>query len=571
MFFNIPHVFVSENYGEKKVFNKLTGIFSHKRYFALHSVGLSKHQRKMAGEADFVLITDFGIFCLEVKGGSVERTKEGKWKYTTYESDESPFKQAEGAIYPIQETLSQNDNARRNKFIIGWGVIFVDVEFNDQSVEWSPEQICTASRLNYDFENYLIQLGEFYKNRLKETKNISIKDKINNNDIEWVLKCLRPEISHVSLRQLNESKAEILRLEEKQSIIVDQLTDDIYFQSIIDGGPGTGKTIILKEVIERLDKKNKILLICYNAQLSDFLKFQLAKNKNVDVFHFHSLMEYYCKLVGLNTKRTGNDNQYYDQLLPENFENSIIQLLDQDKLESYDWLLIDEAQDFLTKKYFTILMDLIKGVQETKKFVVAIDSGIQSGVYKNLDHNFLEELKQNINVIPFKRNFRNPRVLARRACSIVNLPKPVTARMLPSPPVVVSTIDEANLLKNLNIHIKQLLNKGIDVSEITILTFKNRKNTILRHQKSIAGKHLLDMKINSAWSESKQSYLKWSTIPSFKGLENEYIIMIEADLEELDDWSCSVIYVAMTRAKTEFIYFGKKDLSVWRALLNDGS
>ena len=97
------------------------------------------------------------------------------------------------------------------------------------------------------------------------------------------------------------------------------------------------------------------------------------------------------------------------------------------------------------------------------------------------------------------------------------------------------------------------------------------KNTILRYQKSIAGKHLLDMKINSAWLESKQSYLKWSTIPSFKGLENEYIIMIEADLEELDDWSSSVLYVAMTRAKTEFIYFGKKDLSVWRALLNDGS
>jgi len=571
MFFNIPHIFVSENYGEKRVFNTLTSMFDHKKYFALHSVGLSQHKRKIAGEADFVLITDFGIFCLEVKGGPVERTTEGIWKYGTYESKESPFKQAEGAIYPIQDILFRNDNSRRNKFTIGWGVVFVDVEFDDVSVEWSPEQICTASRLNYDFENYLLKLGSFYKKRLKDTKNISIEDRINNDDMEWVLKCLRPEISHASLRQLNESKAEIIRLEEKQSIIVDQLIDEVYYQSIIDGGPGTGKTVILKEAIERLDEKNKILLVCYNAQLSDFLKFKLAHKKNVNVFHFHNLMEYYCRLSGFSTKRDGNDIKYYNETLPDNFESSVLQLIELGKLESYDWLLIDESQDFLTKRNFTILMDLIKGSKDTRKYVVAIDSGIQSGVYKNLDYNFLKELKENCNVIPFRRNYRNPRVLARRACSIVDLPKPVTARILPAPPVVISVDNEVDLLDNLKSHIKQMLRRGVSISDITLLTFKNRKDTILRNQKSIAGKFLLDMKISDVWDEDKKGYLKWSTVSSFKGLENEYIIMIEADLEALDEWSSSVLYVAMTRAKTEFIYFGKKNASVWRALLNDRS
>ena len=92
------------------------------------------------------------------------------------------------------------------------------------------------------------------------------------------------------------------------------------------------------------------------------------------------------------------------------------------------------------------------------------------------------------------------------------------------------------------------------------MTFKNRKASVLSTMRSISGKRTLDMKIKNVWEETNpDDFISWSTVSSFKGMENEYIILIEADFEEFDDWYKSLIYVAMTRVKFEFIYIGKKD------------
>ena len=56
-----------------------------------------------------MLVTDFGIFCLEVKSGRVHRTPDGIWKYEGYEKNESPFKQAEGTVYPLEDLLGERD------------------------------------------------------------------------------------------------------------------------------------------------------------------------------------------------------------------------------------------------------------------------------------------------------------------------------------------------------------------------------------------------------------------------------------------------------------------------------
>ena len=75
MFINPPKLLDRTNKGEEDLRVILTKAFPKKNYIALHSVGLSEHSTKPYSEADFVLITDFGIFCLEVKGGEVKREK----------------------------------------------------------------------------------------------------------------------------------------------------------------------------------------------------------------------------------------------------------------------------------------------------------------------------------------------------------------------------------------------------------------------------------------------------------------------------------------------------------------
>ena len=163
MIFNIPEKYVGTNEGEKKVHAKLNNLFSGKKYFALHSVGLTNHTEKLNGECDFVIVSDLGIFCLEVKGGPVSRKviqniknnsedANYKWVYSTYEKNESPFAQAEGAIYPIQEALERKDRKRRMKFLIGRGVIFPDIEFKEESPEWDQDEICSKEMFDKNFE-----------------------------------------------------------------------------------------------------------------------------------------------------------------------------------------------------------------------------------------------------------------------------------------------------------------------------------------------------------------------------------------------------------------------------------
>ena len=195
MFKRIPSKFSSDNRGERQVFAALEGLFPGKTYYALHSVGLAGHRSKRQGEADFVLVTDFGIFCLEVKSGRVHRTPDGIWKYEGYEKNESPFKQAEGTVYPLEDLLGERDRQRRNKFVFGWGVIFTDIAFDIRDPEWVDQQVCDENLFPHRFEEYIRNLGEHFKERLSARKGITLSKPITADDMKWAIKSIRPDFA----------------------------------------------------------------------------------------------------------------------------------------------------------------------------------------------------------------------------------------------------------------------------------------------------------------------------------------------------------------------------------------
>ena len=576
MIYNIPYIFRSNNYGERKVHNKFKTLFEGKKYFALHSVKLRGHKTKVNGECDFVLISDRGILCLEVKGSSsvnrtnaIDRTDGIKdkdlWIYDTYDANESPFNQAEGAIYPINKILSEDNQNRRNKFVIGHGVIFTEFEFNYTSSEWDEKEVCTKSKFNNHFENYLKDLFDHFHTRLYETKNIEIKNTPNIDDLKWAIKKIRPNVSELSLLELNVSKDEIILLEEKQKLFVDQLVYSNDKRSIIDGSAGSGKTVILLETIHRLSEDEQILMVCFNKQLSEYLAYRIKHKTNVQVYYYTSLMEYYCKLA--EKKYEGNKNDYYfKDILPNLFLESLIKL--ENKVDKFDWLLVDEGQDFINETSFNNLVELLKN-EKKGNYVLAFDSGLQSGVYDRMDTDFLKKLKEDAHTLNLYRNFRNPRSLAQRSANITGIKKPEFERQIISTPKIYELQENENLRDKINDVVKSILASGVAARDITILTFKNRASSILSSFKSIGGKNILDMKIKNIWDEKDpDNFITWSTVSSYKGMENEYIILIEADFNEFNDWYKSCIYVAMTRVKFEFIYIGKKNDNMINVIKN---
>ncbi len=66
---------------EKKMYDVLQKL-NMKNAYVLHSLGLPKHQSKIYGEIDFVVVCDRGVACLEIKGGRVE-CRDGKWFFKT--------------------------------------------------------------------------------------------------------------------------------------------------------------------------------------------------------------------------------------------------------------------------------------------------------------------------------------------------------------------------------------------------------------------------------------------------------------------------------------------------------
>ena len=161
---------------------------------------------------------------------------------------ESPFDQAEGAVGLYAKFCESGEKRRRNKFIIGRGD-FTELEFNDNSLEWDLKEVCSAQRFRYDFEGFVNNFTSFMRNvlsiRLEKEKRYLQNIRPNLDDLKWAVQCIRPDIAHFSLMALEASKDEIIRLEDKQTVLIDSLIKKDTNQCVIDGGPGSGKTVIV--------------------------------------------------------------------------------------------------------------------------------------------------------------------------------------------------------------------------------------------------------------------------------------------------------------------------------------
>jgi hypothetical protein len=71
----IPPVYATKTpLGEKDLFNKLRDDPDTAGWVVLHSLELKKHQSKIEGELDMVvLVPRLGVLCIEVKGCNVSR------------------------------------------------------------------------------------------------------------------------------------------------------------------------------------------------------------------------------------------------------------------------------------------------------------------------------------------------------------------------------------------------------------------------------------------------------------------------------------------------------------------
>jgi hypothetical protein len=554
--------YVKENISsnaEKKMFSLIKEDNKLKNSYCIHSLGLSEHKKQAEGEIDFVLVTKKGIFALEVKGGRVRR-ENGVWEFidrfgNINKKVKGPFQQVKDGLYSLRKSLLKKFGDEIHNILFGYGVVFPDINFEIDSPEWNNNIIYDQKDRFKPFSYYLNRLNDYWSTQFRNKRNISdhkIKEYINylRGDFELIKKY------NFDDNYINE---EIINLTNEQYSALDRMNfnDKVLFS----GTAGTGKTLLALEETKRkaLNDQN-IILLCFNKILAGRFKkatSNFSKSKNIDSNSIHKFMHKIIEKAGLvsllvKKKNNVNENKLFEEIYPEIFLQAI-KIID---FVPYDYVIIDEGQDILNYNYFVVVDYLIKGGLENGKWSIFYDPNRQSGLYNEYSKELIDDLKR-FGAAEYRLdiNCRNTKQIVNQTGILTNFQ--VEKSNIDGEKVKIFWYsNESELLNQLDDLINKLINQNVKEKYITIL-FANK---IKRYRKFFNQKPNKYIEINyDNVGELPPNKISFSSVQSYKGLENEIIIYIGVNKIN-GRWIEVVNYIALTRAKEMLYIFLNNDL-----------
>ena len=558
--------------GEIDVFEKLAKDAPND-WIVLHSIRLKTHEYKKSGEADFVVITDRGVLVLEVKGGNNFRNEDHQWvQRKSGEKDrisnESPFGQAAGAYFALRTYLKKTECrelVERNPW--GWGVVFphcvVNLPNNDP--EFDLDMLLDQKKFPEDLTEWINKLIEYWKvdysnrNFRKHSHDRKLQDSIPERSKAKLLEALRPRFTYYSgLGQITrQAEQSLLRLTEKQCLHL--LTARNNDRTLIEGAAGTGKTFLAFEFAkERATAGERILMVCFNANLANALNRQAekdSKDTTLSIVNYHQLIRLIRKKAGLKSKFVEDWTAFNESCFEQIIE--ALEIVGEQVL--YDRIIMDEGQDLMSDDFLNVLDVLLKGglfpsrdrSNQGGKWLIAMDRA-QIMYSKNFSQAAFDNIgKCSPAKLTLTENCRNTRPVALHvygfsksgSCDVISTegPDPV--------------IDYYKSGKELT----QLLRSYINTTLLEYSKIDKPANHIalLTTRKELIPEYLFE---ESALSRPLKKYLQaeegnviWETVHGFKGLEASTVIMIGLD-EFNDDRNRLLMYVGGSRAKTQLIW-----------------
>lgn len=516
---------------ERKIFEWFENDKETADWIILHSLGLSEHTKLIFGEIDFLVIAPkFGIFVLEVKGGRIQRTSEGVWIYTDRRGKENskergPFDQAKEGMFSLLNYLKEHNVG--DNWLYGYGVMFPDIEFEEQGPDFDKEQIFSAKD-EKNVGRYIKKLAKYFQDKWnKKYPYQQLQKKIlDSKEAKKLAKLLRGEFDlPVTLKaQLVAGESETLRFTEEQYTFLDALEDNP--RCMLVGPAGTGKTMLALEDVKRsIIAKKKVALFCCNANLGNWLKNQFSLQDDIYPDFVGTFHSYMCKIAGIS----GNtlDTSWAD--LPVKAMCSLPQ-----SYIKFDKIIIDEIQDLINEEYLDLLDTLLDKGLERGCWTFLGDFRNQA-IYSDYTSEQLIEMVEKKSPafvkLRLKNNCRNTKNIGKVVQKI--------AKMTDNEYKIMKndgdTIDyrtfenleqEAYILKLIIQHL--MIKERIPVEDIAILAPVKYENSVV-----------------SVVDEVKNYKIPFYTIQSFKGLEKSVIILTDIDNYQND----KLLYVGISRAK----------------------
>ncbi len=471
---------------------------------AFHSVNLPEHSRKRLGEIDFLLITPEMLLTIEVKGGAISRHG-GQWVYGRgLPRSEGPFEQARSAMFAQENRLKRLvGQSRMQQVASGFLVITPDVDLPVSS-EWAPETYLGSTA--YDGGQGLARALERAR-RYWPPKNASALPTIPGKLRKELERMIRQDFERIPTlaarsRELDENYK---RLTEQQYVFVDVFSHNP--RTLVEGGAGSGKTFLAAEAARRWAGSGRVLVCCASPCLAAFLR-QILQHENLTVLPFDGL----------------------GSTAPD----------------SYDMIIVDEAQDLMTIERLDRLDQVLRGGLDAGRWLFMADPNNQVIEASTFDPDAFDHLLSTNPVrVPLTSNCRNTSQIVRQTQLYTRADLGVAKAGDGAPVSFCQVQDEADEAARLDAHIDALSADDVRPGEITVVSASGSwESTSAR----LSRRYSKMVRQPDQIGPEVQDRITWATVEEVKGLENRFVCVVDLDADALEE-RLDRLYVAMTRPR----------------------
>lgn len=523
---------------------------------------VARHVKRLFGEIDFVvLIPSEGVFCLEVKSGSVAR-REGVWYFTNRfgERDSSPvgpFNQARDGMYSLLEEIRRRcgNSHRFNRLAFGYGVCFPHIPYPTEDVESDAWRVYDRDSRRLPISAYLHELARRTHEHIKSQKWYDpVASRPTDADVAQLVGILRGDFERVASPHDLDADVEVtlwaLTREQYDALDAAELNP----RCVFEGGAGTGKTFLAREYARRAAAEGlRTLLVCFNKLLGLWLQQQNTAERltpTVMTGSFHALLDDLIAASSHRAEFRRIQAEQPDNLFTVQYPFHALLALEEGAAEPFDVLVVDEGQDLIRPEYLDVLDALVRGGLAGGQWTFFCDFHRQALYQREPAEKLLAQLQQRAPHIArqrLKTNCRNTRPIGEETSLVSGFETPpfLFAEVAGRPVDYRFAGDTAQQRQQVEEIVTGLLGDGVPPNRITLLSPVQRENSCLAGLTSLAGCPLRDLEGPPA---GRGRALGHTTIQAFKGLENTAIIL--HDITRLaDDASRSVLYVGMSRAR----------------------
>ncbi len=483
-------------------------------WYGWHSLRI-RDPFKYEGEGDFVLAhPDRGLLVLEVKGGRVEQC-DGRWFQNGKLMDGPPLEQGTGFANKLSLRLRDLDCSPP---AYGAAVCFPDTYVESQPSQDNLRGLVIGKGELPHFEVVLPPVMERALPEVRPPKGRWIEALHRLWGDTWV-----PSLALGT--RAKEATDQRLGLDRTQVEVLDGLLEND--RALVQGGAGSGKTLIAAEAARRLAATGqKVLLLCFTVPLQKWLSTRLD-GSGVDVVTVSGLAKRLVDSSGgarLNPVITGVDA--WGELF-----GRAADLCER----TWDVVIVDEAQDLQFEAWV-----LVSSLAEGKRLFAFHDPGQGFWADRKPPRDLFKAF------YPLPRQLRGPPGV--RALSDKILGKPFDADALAAAradgtigvavaPSLTSVPDKVGA------EVERLLSAGLDVGQIGIVSLRGQLAEGTIPGRTQVGRHSIVRADDPAMETSlvADTFLRW------KGLERPAIIV--ADLPEGELGQLDIrLNIAVTRA-----------------------